>query len=37
MVEAGTLLMEVASLDRLWVEARVQEKDIELVHPGQRR
>jgi len=35
MVEAGTLLMEVASLDRLWVEARVQEKDIELVHPGQ--
>jgi len=34
-VEEGTLLMEVASLDRLWVEARVQEKDIELIQPGQ--
>jgi len=34
-VEEGTLLMEVASLDWLWVEARVQEKDIKLIHPGQ--
>lgn len=34
-VEEGTLLMEVASLDRLWVEARVQEKDIKLIHTGQ--
>ena len=34
-VEEGTLLMEVASLDWLWVEARVQEKDIELIQPGQ--
>jgi len=34
-VEEGTLLMEVASLDWLWAEARVQEKDIKLIHPGQ--
>jgi len=35
MVEAGSLLMEIASLDKLWVEARVQEKDLNLIRPGQ--
>lgn len=34
-VEAGSLLMEIASLDELWVEAKVQEKDLALVNPGQ--
>jgi RND family efflux transporter MFP subunit len=35
MVEAGSVLMEIASLDKLWVEARIQEKDLSLISPGQ--
>jgi len=35
IVEAGAVLMEIASLDKLWVEARIQEKDLSLIFPGQ--
>ncbi|HAR35917.1 MAG TPA: hypothetical protein DCR87_03230 [Acidobacteria bacterium] len=34
-LETGSLLMEIAAFDRLWIEGQVQEKDLGLVSPGQ--
>ncbi|MCX8159562.1 MAG: efflux RND transporter periplasmic adaptor subunit [Candidatus Saccharicenans sp.] len=34
-LEAGAPLMEIASYELLWVEGRVQEKDLGLLNPGQ--
>jgi Cu(I)/Ag(I) efflux system membrane fusion protein len=35
-VEPGQLLLRIAPLDRVWVEAQVQEAQIALVRPGMR-
>ncbi|MGB9764311.1 MAG: efflux RND transporter periplasmic adaptor subunit [Candidatus Saccharicenans sp.] len=35
-VEAGALLMEIADLKELWVEVRIQEKDISLIQSGEQ-
>jgi RND family efflux transporter MFP subunit len=35
-IETGTLLMEIANLDEVWIEVHVQEKDIRMINPGQK-
>ncbi|MGB9907641.1 MAG: efflux RND transporter periplasmic adaptor subunit [Candidatus Saccharicenans sp.] len=35
-LEAGAVLMEIASFDRVWIEGRLQEKDQALVSVGQQ-
>jgi membrane fusion protein, copper/silver efflux system len=35
-VEPGMMLLEIADLSKVWIEAEVYEKDVPLVHVGQK-